>query len=538
MQTEIEAARALTWRAARLKEAGRPHTVEGAQAKLFASAVARRQTGEAIQVLGGYGYTKEFPAERYYRDAKVTEIYEGTSEIQRLVIARALLGSAMRGRSRAQLPSRVAPKRCAAARAAARSRRRSAPALRLAPRSRGAGSAAAAYVRRPARAPSAGGGRRRRDAPGSRLCRRGRLGWGAPSTGRCGRGRREPRGRSSGGVDRHGRRCSADPTAITANDLSAGMPYALVMLDVRRLRVLREVAARGSFSAAADALAFTQPAVSRQIAALEAEAGAQLVERSARGIRLTPAGELLVEHADAILDRLATAESQLAALADGRAAGCGSGAFPSANATLIPLAIAAFGAEHPGIELRLAEQVTSARSPGVAAGELDLAVVSSAGAARGAGRRRVRAADGRSALRRARRATHPLAGTARLTLADLRDETWIEGRPSDCTNALLAAAVRAGFEPRIAFEAAQWLGKQGLVAAGVGVTLIPSVALATVRDDIVLRSLGVDAPTRRIWLARQGGGLRRAGGRADEGDPAPRGRRALLHLRRPRRRRR
>jgi alkylation response protein AidB-like acyl-CoA dehydrogenase len=97
MQTEIEAARALTWRAARLKQAGRPHTVEGAQAKLFASAVARRQTGEAIQILGGYGYTREFPAERYYRDAKVTEIYEGTSEIQKLVIARALLGDAMRG---------------------------------------------------------------------------------------------------------------------------------------------------------------------------------------------------------------------------------------------------------------------------------------------------------------------------------------------------------------------------------------------------------------------------------------------------------
>jgi alkylation response protein AidB-like acyl-CoA dehydrogenase len=92
MHTEVEAARALTWRAARLKAAGRPHTVEGAQAKLLASRVARHWTGEAIQVLGGYGYTKEFPAERYYRDAKVTEIYEGTSEIQRLVIARGLLG--------------------------------------------------------------------------------------------------------------------------------------------------------------------------------------------------------------------------------------------------------------------------------------------------------------------------------------------------------------------------------------------------------------------------------------------------------------
>jgi alkylation response protein AidB-like acyl-CoA dehydrogenase len=96
MQTEIEAARALVWRAARLKQTGKPHTVEGAQAKLYASRVARHWTGEAIQILGGYGYTKDFPAERYYRDAKVTEIYEGTSEIQRLVIARALLGEAAR----------------------------------------------------------------------------------------------------------------------------------------------------------------------------------------------------------------------------------------------------------------------------------------------------------------------------------------------------------------------------------------------------------------------------------------------------------
>jgi len=94
MATEIAAARALTHRAAWLKQNGLPHTVEGAQAKLFASSVARRQTGEAIQVLGGYGYTKEFPVERYYRDAKVTEIYEGTSEIQRLVIARRLVSEA------------------------------------------------------------------------------------------------------------------------------------------------------------------------------------------------------------------------------------------------------------------------------------------------------------------------------------------------------------------------------------------------------------------------------------------------------------
>jgi alkylation response protein AidB-like acyl-CoA dehydrogenase len=92
MQTEIEAARALTYRAARLKMHGRPHTIEGAQAKLFASAVARRQTGEAIQVLGGYGYTKEFPMERFMRDAKITQIYEGTNQVQRVVISKRLLG--------------------------------------------------------------------------------------------------------------------------------------------------------------------------------------------------------------------------------------------------------------------------------------------------------------------------------------------------------------------------------------------------------------------------------------------------------------
>jgi butyryl-CoA dehydrogenase len=92
MATEIDAARMLVLRAAWLKQHGRPHTEEGAKAKLFASGVARRQTGEAIQILGGYGYTKEFPVERYYRDAKITEIYEGTSEIQRLVIARSILG--------------------------------------------------------------------------------------------------------------------------------------------------------------------------------------------------------------------------------------------------------------------------------------------------------------------------------------------------------------------------------------------------------------------------------------------------------------
>jgi alkylation response protein AidB-like acyl-CoA dehydrogenase len=102
MATEIDAARLLVHRAADLKQRGEPHTEAGAKAKLFASEVARRQTGEAIQILGGYGYTKEFPVERYYRDAKITEIYEGTSEIQRLVIARSVLGLGKQERTLAQ----------------------------------------------------------------------------------------------------------------------------------------------------------------------------------------------------------------------------------------------------------------------------------------------------------------------------------------------------------------------------------------------------------------------------------------------------
>lgn len=269
------------------------------------------------------------------------------------------------------------------------------------------------------------------------------------------------------------------------------------MLDVRRLRVLREVAAQGSFSAAAEALAFTQPAVSRQIATLEAEAGARLVERGARGIRLTPAGELLVEHAEVILDRLAAAEHQLDALSGLDGGRLRIGAFPTANATLIPLAIMAFDTEHPGVCLSLTECTTREAGPLLAAGELDVAVVSDAGDPGEDIDLELLMDD---PLHLALPRSHRLAEKPEIEMADLRDEIWIEGGDSICRTKLVSAAERAGFVPRIAFQSTEWLGKQGLVAAGVGITLIPTVALATVRDDIVLRSL-VDAPTRRISIA-------------------------------------
>src|SRR3954465_1632048 len=125
------------------------------------------------------------------------------------------------------------------------------------------------------------------------------------------------------------------------------------MLDVRRMRVLREVAQCGSFSAAADALAYTQSAVSQQIPALEREGAPRLVERNARGVRLTDAGRALVAHADAILARLADAEAEVEAIAGLPGGRLRLASFPSAGATIMPEAIARFRARHPAVELTL-----------------------------------------------------------------------------------------------------------------------------------------------------------------------------------------
>jgi DNA-binding transcriptional LysR family regulator len=277
----------------------------------------------------------------------------------------------------------------------------------------------------------------------------------------------------------------------------AADPLRGAVFDAARLKVFREVVQRGSLSAAAETLSFTQPAVSRQIAALEREAGAQLLERTPRGIRLTEAGRVLLGHAEAILDRMATARAQVesvARLAGGRLR---IGSFQTANATIVPRAIAAFARAHPGVELSLVEAVTHEAVARLRAGEVDLAVITHFADLDDADTEVVDLVD--DELLVALFAKHPLARKPRLRLRDLRDETWIEASPSGARPTLLTAAARAhGFEPRIRFAAEQWLSKQGLVAAGVGVTLIPGLAVATVREDIVLRSLGPNAPRRRV----------------------------------------
>jgi DNA-binding transcriptional LysR family regulator len=269
------------------------------------------------------------------------------------------------------------------------------------------------------------------------------------------------------------------------------------VFDAGRLKVFREVVHRGSLSAAAEALSFTQPAVSRQIAALEREAGAQLLERTPRGIRLTEAGRVLLGHAEAILDRMATARAQVESVARVAGGRLRIGAFQTANATIVPRAIAAFARAHPGVELSLVEAVTHEAVARLRTGEVDLAVVTHFADLDVADVEVVDLVD--DELLVALPAMHPLAHKPRLRLRDLRDETWIEAAAGGPRPTLLTAAARAhGFEPRIRFAAEQWLSKQGLVAAGVGVTLIPGLAVATVRDDIVLRSLGRNAPRRRV----------------------------------------
>ena len=272
------------------------------------------------------------------------------------------------------------------------------------------------------------------------------------------------------------------------------------MLDVRRLRVLREVAAQGSFSAAADALSYTQSAVSQQIAALEREAGSQLVERSARGVTLTDAGRALVGHADAILARLADAEDELHAIAGLRGGRLRLAAFPSACATLMPLAVARFRERHPGVELSLcpAEPDDGMRLLRGGASDIALSIEATFDQRTHADLDTVALLDDPIYIMLPR--DHPMAAQRRLKLTDLVHESWMIGTAGTCpdTSIFLRACSAAGFEPDIAFNLDDYNAIQGFVAAGMGVSFIPDLALINVRDDIVVRSLGARPPVRRI----------------------------------------
>ncbi|HEX5310138.1 MAG TPA: LysR family transcriptional regulator [Solirubrobacteraceae bacterium] len=274
------------------------------------------------------------------------------------------------------------------------------------------------------------------------------------------------------------------------------------MLNVGRLRVLVEVARRGSFSAAAEDLSYTQSAVSQQIATLEAEVGLTLLERHARGVRLTAAGEALCEHAEGVLARLEAAEADLAAIAGLRAGRLRMASFPTAGATLMPLAIANFRAAHPDVELTLAEGEPEQIAPRLRSGELDLALLFEfAEPLEGMGAmRRVGLLEDPMCL--ALPGSHPLAGKSDLRLEDLSGEAWVQtSLASPCALHVVRSCHVAGFEPNVAFESDDYQTVQGLVAAGVGVALIPELALSVVREDIAIRALSPAPPQRQVFAA-------------------------------------
>jgi DNA-binding transcriptional LysR family regulator len=277
------------------------------------------------------------------------------------------------------------------------------------------------------------------------------------------------------------------------------------MLNVGRLRVLKEVAHRGSFSAAADALSYTQSAVSQQIAALEAETGMTLLERHPRGVSLTAAGQTLVGHAEGILARLESAEAALSAIAGLRGGRLRMASFPTAGATLMPLAIATFRARYPDVELTLAEGEPEQIAPRLRAGELDLALLFKFGESSLAEDiTRVELLEDPFYLALPR--DHALAGKRKLRLRDLRAEAWVQtSSSSPCARHVVRSCHAAGFEPRVAFESDDYQTVQGLVAAGVGVALIPELALSVVREDILIRALSPHPPARQVIAATPAG---------------------------------
>jgi DNA-binding transcriptional LysR family regulator len=282
------------------------------------------------------------------------------------------------------------------------------------------------------------------------------------------------------------------------------------MLDPRRLRVLREVANRGSFSAAAEALAFTQSAVSQQVAALERETGTRLIERGARPVRLTDAGRALMAHTEAVLAHLDEAEQELGELAGLRRGRLRLAGFPTAVETLVPPAVARFHRRHPDVALTVLDDHGQGLVPRLARWELDLALIYEHEALPepDVELERTHLLDDPFDL--AVPDSHPLAGRASVALEELADETWIGGAPGSAYGAIARHCCRAaGFEPRFAFGSDNYNAVQAFVAVGLGIALLPRLALIFPRPG--LRRLRLSAPpARRISAARLAASYRTA----------------------------
>jgi DNA-binding transcriptional LysR family regulator len=215
-----------------------------------------------------------------------------------------------------------------------------------------------------------------------------------------------------------------------------------------------------------------------------------------------------VRHAEAIMARLAEAEAELEAIAGLRGGRLRMASFESAGSTLMPLAIAAFRAEHPAVELSMSLSEPEDCIPLLRSGDLDLAIVfDSAVVETGDGIERTHLLEDPMYL--ALPLDHPLAHRRRVRMADLAGEPWVAGAADcECNRLISRACAMAGYQPRIAFETDDYTAMQGFVAAGVGVSLIAELGLTTVREDIVVRDLGRETPVRQIFAATLAEGYR------------------------------
>jgi molybdate transport repressor ModE-like protein len=283
------------------------------------------------------------------------------------------------------------------------------------------------------------------------------------------------------------------------------------MLDLKRLRVLSEVARQGSFSAAADTLYLSQSAVSQQVATLEKEVGLDLLERTTNGPKLTDAGQVLVTHADAAIARLEEAEHEVAAIAGLEGGELRIASFPTASVGLLTDALSEFRSTHPNVELKVTEAEPEESLPLLRSAEIDLAIVFDYSTL-------PKPSDDRDveltllleeSMYVALPREHALAKSKRVPLTKLADEAWLRGvGSSSCGEVIVQACRDAGFEPRIAFESDEYQVLEGYVAAGLGFTLLPDLALPTLHRDLVVRPTEPEAPVRRVWAATRAKGAR------------------------------
>jgi DNA-binding transcriptional LysR family regulator len=265
------------------------------------------------------------------------------------------------------------------------------------------------------------------------------------------------------------------------------------MLDVRRLRLLLELARRGTITAVADALAYTPSAVSQQLAALEREAGVPLLERTGRRVALTPAGTVLARYAESVLATLEEASAALAATRTTLSGPLRVGSFPSAARTLLPAVLVALGRDHRLLELMVRELDPAAVPDALRTGTLDVAITSAYDYV---------PAEPDPALEEeplldevVYLATAPAAGTP--TVAGCRDAPWIAGSPDTMCHAMLVRLCQAhGFTPRIRHHADDFATVLALVAAGQGASLVPQLGTPGAPPQVTLTPLACRRRTR------------------------------------------